>query len=307
MKKTINIFIIMIILFIYGCKKDDFDPVKNYEDKMVIMGILNNNSNIQFIKIQKTYEEQTTNGSEKTLKNLKVQVIENASAIYTFRDTIIPGVTNYAVYYNKDLKIQPGLGYSLEIDDEKYQLVCATAIAPYPNYSITYKNNLVVLILNSGSLFAEYNYTYEYHIYYEYLQKTNNEWLYKRMEVPIQINISDKTGDTTVIYPTQPKEKILTIDSIKVPYSNFAYTVSKINDAAGGDSIKSLSRFVYFTTVETNLYGYLFKGFTDKYSIRLDQPDWSNVLNGEGVFGIICTDSRYLYSDTPILGKRGSL
>jgi hypothetical protein len=303
MKKIINLSIIVLALFIYGCKKDDFDPVKGYEDKMVIMGILNSSSDIQFIKIQKTYSETGTGPSEKALKNLNVQVIENASAVYTFRDTVIPGVTNYAVYYNKDLKIKHGINYSLEVNDVKYQLVCATAIAPYPNSIISYKANLVILILNPGSSMVEYNYTYEYHIFYEYLQKTNGIWLHKRMEVPVQISVSEKTGDTTIIYPTQPKEKKLTVDSIKVPYNNFAYTESKINEAAKGDSIKSLSRYIKFISVETNLYGYLFKGFTDKYSVRLDQPDWSNVLNGEGVFGIICVDSVYLYSDSPISSK----
>jgi hypothetical protein len=47
------------------------------------------------------------------------------------------------------------------------------------------------------------------------------------------------------------------------------------------------------TQVEENLYKYynLANGFQDPYSIRTDQPDFSNIQGGLGIFGAMTLDS----------------
>jgi hypothetical protein len=47
------------------------------------------------------------------------------------------------------------------------------------------------------------------------------------------------------------------------------------------------------TQVEPNLYMYynLANGFQDEFSIRTDQPDYSNIQGGFGVFGAMTVDT----------------
>lgn len=50
---------------------------------------------------------------------------------------------------------------------------------------------------------------------------------------------------------------------------------------------------VLMTQVERNLYTYVkvVNGFQDAYSIRTDQPDYTNIVGGHGIFGAMVEDS----------------
>jgi hypothetical protein len=287
MKRVINIFIIVVFIFRFGCKKDDFDPVIGFYDNMAVMGILNNWSGTQYIKIQKMYNSLKSSDSSKVWKNLSVNIIENSSVVYNFRDTIIEGITNYGVYYNKDLKIKRGISYTLQITDNNNPAVYAIAVAPSHRMSLSkLKNNILLKYYN----------IYEYHIYILYQQKINNIWTDKKMEVPVEMNISHDLKDTIIIYPSFMKPKYSELDSISIPNTNMTFTLSKVYASAEKENLRAIKCCLFFETPDLNLYAFLAHGFNDKYSVRLDQPDFTNILNGDGIFGIISLDSLEIFS-----------
>jgi hypothetical protein len=59
------------------------------------------------------------------------------------------------------------------------------------------------------------------------------------------------------------------------------------------ESFQIISATFILTQVETNLYKYykIANGFQDPYSIREDQPDFTNIVGGVGVFGAMVEDS----------------
>jgi hypothetical protein len=134
----------------------------------------------------------------------------------------------------------------------------------------------------------------------------NNEWVNKQLEVPIQIIISQNPKytytsqkDTLLIYPQISKERALGERKQQVDYTCFDYAISKIYESAQGDSLKAFKGFVFFTAIDFNLYGRIFSGFYDKYSVRLDQPDKSTIVDGEGIFGSIYFDSTEILNVLP--------
>ena len=48
-----------------------------------------------------------------------------------------------------------------------------------------------------------------------------------------------------------------------------------------------------YVVLDWNLTYYMqsVKGYDDPYTVRLDKPDWTNIVNGYGVFGAIRLDS----------------
>jgi hypothetical protein len=285
MKTGTFVFICLIALLISGCKKEDFNPVEGFQDKIAVMGILNNQNDIKFIKIQRTYNKVNSPNSEKQLNNLKVELLENNSIVYTFRDTTIEGVSNYSIYYNK-MRTKKAR-YALVITDEKYPVVYATSFFPGNGGTATQAEKGLFITLSPG----HYDYTFDYHIYIFYEQQTSEGWINKQYEVPVKITIPDNLKDTLIEYPEISKERREKVDTLTVNYANFDYAMSKIKESAGSESLKSFKYCVVFTTLDYNLYDYYFKGFNDKYSIRLDVPDWTNVINGDGVFGMVSMDT----------------
>jgi hypothetical protein len=294
MKNIIYVFVVLIFVFINSCKEDEFNPIAGFEDKIIVIGILDNRSETQFIKIQKLYDRVNFGNSQKTLKNLKVELMERNNRVYSFRDTIIEGISNYSVYYNKDVKLRYGINYTLMIYDEKNILIDANTIIPTGQHSISYKGDTTEISLSSQK-YDTFFYVYEYHIYIEYQQKVNTEWKTKRMEVPIQINISQNRKDTSIIYPQRSNEYIPDRRKQIVDNANFKYTVSKIYESAKGDSLKLSKYYVWYASLDFNLARYLL-GFSNQYSVRLDQPNLTSVINGGGVFGSLSVDSTALFN-----------
>jgi hypothetical protein len=296
MKPIINVFVLFILIFITGCDKE-FNPVTEPQEEMVVVGILNSKDEPQYIKIQKSYSQLNSDTSEKTLRNLNVTLVENTSTVYDFVDTTISGVSNYSVYYNKNFRTKKTV-YYIEVYGNGYPDVYATAMMPSNVGNVIYEDNYLSVILSSKA----YSYTYEYHIYIDFNQPSGENSISKRCEVPIGININGK--DTSFTYPELDKVKRTSDDTVKISYDNFSYAMSKIKGSVAGDNLGEFKCFVVFTTIEANLLKYLFGGFNDSYTVRLDQPNWSNLIDGEGVFGAVSFDSIEVIDILPNL-KRG--
>jgi hypothetical protein len=52
---------------------------------------------------------------------------------------------------------------------------------------------------------------------------------------------------------------------------------------------------LYVSSLDWNLTDYMqaVTGYDDPYTVRLDKPDWTNIVNGYGIFGSIHLDSNW--------------
>jgi hypothetical protein len=126
---------------------------------------------------------------------------------------------------------------------------------------------------------------------YERTQGINT--LVLREEVPILVFLSGSLVYPEIIRRTNSSAGYF-------PVLGFKAAQSKIyaNNPPGSVTIK---RAVFvLTQVEYNLYAYynIVHGFLDPSSIRLDQPDFTNIVNGIGVFGAY-TENTLVYDLKP--------
>jgi hypothetical protein len=115
--------------------------------------------------------------------------------------------------------------------------------------------------------------------------------VHKRLEVPIG---GDTTGNSQrFIYPTLTHRPVTNAPAFTFVYPHRMYLAlaANISNQYGGFSL--ISATFILTQVETNLYSYynVANGFRDAYSIREDQPDFSNIVGGFGMFGAMVEDS----------------
>jgi hypothetical protein len=85
---------------------------------------------------------------------------------------------------------------------------------------------------------------------------------------------------------------------VSQPYSYDVFSLAAYNafrqslvDQYGGFTLRGATFIL--TQVEPNLYRYynIVNGFQDPYSVRMDQPDYTNIAGGAGVFGAMVEDS----------------
>jgi hypothetical protein len=284
MKKIVNISIFFVLIYIIGCN-DEFDPVTEYDEKIVLVGILNNKDEPQYIKVQKSYSDLNTDDNLKKT-SCYLELIENTNTLYEFYILIIPEISDYFVLYNSDFRTKKTVYYA-EVIQKGDILAYATTTMPSNLGEATYKNNSLTVVLSS----KDYSYTYEYHVYIDYKVTSGTDSISKRYEVPIGFNISGDGKDTSLVFPELEKKLRTADDTVKIPNNHFIYAMSKLLESVAGNHLLEIKCFVVFTTIEANLVDYLFRGFNDNYSVRLDQPNWTNVVGGEGIFGAVSYDS----------------
>ncbi len=126
----------------------------------------------------------------------------------------------------------------------------------------------------------------------EYERTQGVDTLILREEVPIQI-ISGSFVYPEIIRRTNSSAGYFPVLGFKAAQSRIY-----ANNPPGSVTIK---RAVFvLTQVEYNLYAYynIVHGFLDPSSIRLDQPDFTNIVNGVGVFGAY-TENTLVYDLKP--------
>jgi hypothetical protein len=194
-----------------------------------------------------------------------------------------------------------GKSYKLTVASDQGNVSATVSI---PNAGYLRPNN--PFILNAPSRYSTEDITvtigvspltrgYVVRLYLDYLARVGSDWVHKRDEVPTSVL---SASDTTVQY-NYPKLTRRSSD-VSQPYVNVHFPIAvytafftKIVDQYGSDGYKMLTATYVLSQVEANLYKYynLANGFQDEFSIRTDQPDYSNIEGGLGIFGAMTVDS----------------
>jgi hypothetical protein len=287
MKIWIIIVSIISCILIFGCKKSEINYYEPFQNKLVVYGVIDSRSNLQLIRIQSNTARAGEPDENKKLKNLNVKVTLNNTQTYNLRDTVIEGIENYSVYYHPDFKFKTG-SFLLMVTSDDYPSCWATANVPEKQkMSLEYKadKNVITIPFNLTTKGYFYN-TYLYYALTQGAQKT-----IKKIEIPIQI--LTENGKKIPVYPDKIEEEVSKAGEISIPYSNIDYAIEKLRAEYGTDNISLGSCYLYFHSLDWNLYNYYhsINGFKDPFSIRLDQPYWTNVSGGYGIFGAVRSDS----------------
>lgn len=285
-KKIISI--VFIILFFTSCN-DDFDVVKDYEEQLVVFLVLDNRADKQIIKIQKLQNDVGLSDNNKILKDLSVRLIDTYGVAHYFKDTVLNGVNNFNVLFLDSLNLKEGT-YSLFVNsgNKLYAWSNATVRAPQliyvSSYNEYYKINISKSASSRGVLVRSY-------VCFDRVD--NGTTISDMMEIPSKFYVNG--NDTTEIYPIVEKSDYTENKSVEVfiGYDAIVYTKQKVMNRYHIESkdIKKIKIFSF--SYDWNLYEYIssYKGYSDPYSVRLDRPNYTNIIFGNGVFGAVRVDS----------------
>jgi hypothetical protein len=300
----------VIILLITGGCEQTFDPRGPYVKRLVVYGVLSSRSDSQYVRLYTTYNpngfDPLENTSDTYVRNAKVTMTDD-STTYDLKENLIQRVdksrytSDLVVYLGYPCPPRPGKRYSLIITSDQGN---ATATVSVPAKGYVYNNTPYIFITPKTSIedipvsigLSPIAQAYLVRLYINFDIGSGQNLEHRRLEIPRRI---DSVGGSFVYtyqysYPTLTRRPTTTNQHFNILYPYGAYlAIYRDLEAQYGKWFKLTSATFILTQVETNLYNYynVANGFRDPYSVREDEPDFSNIVGGFGVFGAMVEDS----------------
>ncbi|MFZ4620694.1 MAG: DUF4249 family protein [Bacteroidota bacterium] len=293
---------LLVIVLMCGCS-EDFSPNGEYVPKLIVYGVIDGNSSMQLIRVYSTYSPDLYDplrpAPNTTIANATVRVNEGTST-YLFHDTDITvsgtsGNRSIHAYVNYSLLPVGSKNYSLKVSAPGYDTVKSS-----------FKGLTDGDILTTASLFSKpgtekvlpvrismglNSIAYLVTIAFEY--RVGNESTLRRREVPSSV-IRNADGDVTkkiypsLVYRNTTMAAPYVYETVNFDVDAYLLTASDIK-AEFGSSAVLIRTIVTMKQFDTNLYTYfsIANAFGSTATLRLDEPDYTNISNGFGVFGMM--------------------
>jgi len=302
-------------LLINGCD-NTFDPKGTFKDEVVVFSILNLKEPRQYVRVYSTYDtpgfDPLVIRADSPLDDAVVTIHDQAipGVRYSFVDTTIARLdtTRYStpIHSHVSTSFQPVAGrtYVLTVTSPTRGSFTATTVVP----TQTIFEIMNAFVLREPSRFPNTPIAVRIYITYQtkgYVMRFLVKYKYtldgidhiETLEVPTLVSDSDagqkKTYATLTRRKTNPSVFTQASEVVEFDYQAYNITLTEIRQKYGDKSLFFQEALFILTQVETNLYNYysVVSGFQDEYSIRTDQPDFSNINGGVGLFGGRTTDT----------------
>lgn len=305
--------IIVAIAAVLSCQSCDqtFDAQSPFENRLVIYSLLSTDQNHQFVRLYTNYAVQGYDPSQNTVDHAitgaRVGVM-GPEASYVFRDTLLrrPDTSRYRdpihAYVAAPFQVIPGNTYSLSVASQGFDRMSAVVKVPGRSQVSTIQisqfdnpnpgdpeDPLKIVVQTYVSPVSKGCLT-QFFVDYDVLTEVG--WQSERVEIPMFVLLS---GDTTVLMSTFPKlERIISSPVITTFYVKaYGIVLARVQNAHPNTGLLFRRVVLRVLQIESNLYDYynIVNGFRDPASIRIDEPDYSNIRGAYGLFGAYTVDS----------------
>jgi len=312
-----GLFAIAMFLNTVGCN-DPFSPKGPYEERLAIYSVLSSSERALFARVFTTYDpvgyDPLENTSDTQIPDATVTLTLHG-VNYGFRDTVIvrPDQSRYTddihAYVLDSFPFRSGETYALYVLVPDGRSIISTVVVPSHGY-IRINNGYV--FTNPGRHDDDISITasisqvtrgFVIRAFVEYEVLEGGLWVLHRSEIPSGIDADPDEGEDDFVYPTLTRRLSVPLPGSGNPgvestvFAHAAYyaLINRIGQQYGG-SLRYTRIVVTLVQAEINLYNYfnIANGFRDQYTIRLDQPDYSNVEGGVGIFGAMVSDSAFV-------------
>lgn len=299
--------------FLLSACNQPFDPRGPLDQKLVVFSVLSTDRSQQIVRVERDYMPVDFDALAYTTDLSVVGAtvsLKSGTATYLLRDTTIPrsDTSRYKSslhgYVLTSFKPEYGRSYQISVVSAQFGSAVGSALVPgKPLLSLEASSYGVLDNPTSSPREASIlfpiicgNNTRAFigrlYVYYDVLE--DGEWIEERAEIPVDYKYSGLTDFKYVTYGSL----------IPRPTNNRA--VGSYKNELYSKMLITLAYQTYFNTkiifsrvvfellqVDPNLYGYYLTthAYNDPHSTRLDEPMYSNVLNGEGVVGAYTLDS----------------
>lgn len=292
--KKLLLILPMLFLIIVSCE-DSFDPYGELKNKYVFSCVIRGDTTFQTAYVTQSYMvdnyEPYSNIQDPSIKNVQIRVWEE-DKVALFKDTTVGRApdskykTPFSFYYTNNY--QPKAGAKIEVEallPTGKRLTSSTRVP----YSITFSksnsdtnirltNDYVQVRWKTGQI----NPVFIPRMFIYYTKPVDGKQV--RFSAVVPLNYVEFNGKSKPNY-AKPSSDL----AYSVEMKTFKKTMELISE---GDPDKSkyiiYSTFVEVYSLDENLSTYYNATArnNDAYSVKLTETDFSNVLNGAGIFGV---------------------
>lgn len=284
---------ILAALTVLSCE-NPFSPRGPYTPRLVVYSVLSNTRTGQFVRVSSTINDGTATAADSGVSGATVTMTAGAST-FVFRDTVLTreGGGPVHAYACDSLPVNHGAQYQLEVQTgsmgpvRSRLTVPAAPVIAVPAVTANSLDHLTGAALRWSAGLSGVTRSYLIRIYIEFETYQGVDTLRYRWQVPQYVS---DTSFVEAIYPEFSYNDRSSFD-FTYPYSSYINTLARI---VYRYSITVKFRNIVFEIYQIGeplqTYSGVVNGFKDELSLRADEPDYSNIAGGLGLFGVYTRD-----------------
>jgi hypothetical protein len=309
------------LFFLLGCETP-FNPKGPYQEKMVVYSVLSTDSDTVFARVYRTYNPTGFDpyevSTDQPVTDAVVRLTTGASA-WIFGDTLVERADSSRyqspifTYMLTGVNMVPGAEYHLEVQSPTAGTV--DAIVTLPAFgSLTVQNAFILqnptltannVTVTIGISSATWGYYLRLYLIGELWE--GGAWRPFKREVPMSVEeIIDCQNFYGEFPRMQRRETTTSYEEHIMMFENVGYrwAIASVRSGRETDSVRFLRAEFEFLETDRALYSYynVASGFRDEFTLRTDEPDYTNIRGGRGVFGAFVRQ-RVSYSVPSNLGS----
>ena len=289
----------LVALAVVGCN-EPFGPKGPFVQRFVAYAVLDARADTQYVRLYlnynpPNYDPHAVPGEQ--YDTTAVVTISSTSQNYVFHDTLLP--SSIHAFVNRTFRPQPGSSYSLSATSSRGAISAETQIPGSGSLAVQNQSTLLfpssfptgnvevqgILATSTRGFLVRFIFVYSL---------ASDSTVRHEIEIPMSYE-QNSAGASAPVYP-QLQRNTGPNPIIDFPVSSFLQVIADLTDLNATRVLMKQAKF-YLVQVDEPLYNYynVANGFQDKFSIRTDQPDYTNIQNGYGVFGSFNVDSLIIH------------
>ncbi len=310
--------VFLLILLLGGCDSS-FDPKGPFLDRMVVFGVITPKAQAHFVRLSSTYDPPDLNPLDNTSSRQTINAIVSLAFdtnTVALRDTVLPRedtnryTDSIRAFVASPLSILRGTTYTLTVNSPIYGILTASTRIPGTGLiEIDFDSRFSLTAPDQGradiSIFTTPSQATEGHaikIFVEYELPVANPGVIFTEEIPLDITDYQDCTRFKVQYPRVRRRELVGGRELwRFRLENYRRTLVKILKTNEGSVVAFKRVYVELIQTDEHLYKYysVVNGFQDQFSIRVDQPNYTNVAGGLGVFGSFTSDTTIVAATLP--------
>lgn len=297
--------LLMALILSNSCQESVNFPAE-FRPQLVVYCILSTETDTQYVRVLSNFAENLTSSRDSAITgSIRASVdVSDGTNVFSFRDSIIttPNGDTLQIFLRGGFRPQAGGTYFLRVSVPGYDRV--TSVTHVPDHAvlkIDYPDNAVIknpwygngvpdpLVSFSPSAGASAYLATLTMIYHDNLPGGTVQ---KRVPIPRAVQILDCFfGKFKFRYP-----EIVPVGSgnggVSYRWENFSW---RLNVDLARDSYDPHFERGIFTVIQFSEEWYKYYNsariYQDRFSLRLDMPDFANIVGGRGIFGSYVVDT----------------
>jgi len=296
--------IVFALMLVVGCESP-FDPKGPYREQLIVYAVLSPDYDTTFARVYRTYDPPGFDpyevAEDRPVTDALVRISTNGTA-WTFGDTLVSrdDTSRYqgpiGAYVLTGMQVTPGTPYRLDVQSPSMGSIDADVTVPGTGF-LTIGNSFVLQNptlttdnISATAILSATTWGFSVQLYLIGELWEGDRWQPFKREVPLSvveiIDCENFAGEFPRLgrrETSNPSEQhIILFENVA-----YRYTIASIRSGHDVDSVRFIRAEFEFLETDPHLYSYynIASGFRDEFTLRTDEPDYSNIRGGRGLFG----------------------